>query len=48
MAVGKLLGLDEKQGIAFVQTTMQKYFPYIFMFSNVKNTNQRMWATSEK
>lgn len=47
MAVGKLLGLDgndlvEEQGIALVQPTIQKYSPFIFMFSNGKNTNQHM------
>lgn len=44
MAVGKLPGLDgndlvEEQGIALVQPTIQKYFPFLFMFSNDKNTN---------
>lgn len=47
MAVGKLLGLDgndliEEQGIALVQPTIQKYSPFIFMFSNGKNINQHM------
>lgn len=48
MAVGKLLGLDwnyliEEKDIALVQPTIQKYFLFIFMLSNSKNTNQHMW-----
>lgn len=47
MAAGKLLGLDgndlvEEQGIALMQPTIQKYFPFIFTFSNGKNKNQHM------